>query len=60
MHNLDALWKRGKKFLGVTYPIIAGAMTWIPDSDVILGSLMAGQSIGLVNRIHPLKKAVRI
>jgi enoyl-[acyl-carrier protein] reductase II len=35
MSNLETLWQRGKKFLGVTHPIIAGAMTWISDSHFV-------------------------
>ena len=31
MKNLESLWQRGKEFLGVSYPLIAGAMTWISD-----------------------------
>lgn len=33
--NLKFLWKRGKEFLGVRFPIIAGAMTWISDSRFV-------------------------
>lgn len=29
---LNKLWKRGQDFLGVQYPIISGAMTWISTS----------------------------
>lgn len=29
MEQLNRLWKKGQDFLGVQYPIIAGAMTWI-------------------------------
>jgi enoyl-[acyl-carrier protein] reductase II len=32
MTHLDSLWQRGKDFLGVETPIMAGAMTWISDS----------------------------
>jgi enoyl-[acyl-carrier protein] reductase II len=32
MTSLESVWQRGKKFLGTSYPIIAGAMTWISDS----------------------------
>jgi enoyl-[acyl-carrier protein] reductase II len=47
---LEKLWIRGKDFLGVSYPIIAGAMTWISDSQFVaavakegaFGSLAAG------------------
>jgi enoyl-[acyl-carrier protein] reductase II len=43
-------WKRGQEFLGVEYPIISGAMTWISDSKLVkavsdaggLGVLAAG------------------
>ncbi len=35
MHNLESLWTKGKAFLGVPYPIIAGAMTWISDSQFV-------------------------
>ncbi len=35
MLALDSLWKKGKNFLGVSYPIIAGAMTWISDSHFV-------------------------
>ena len=33
--KLEALWKRGKEFLGSEYPILAGAMTWISDSRFV-------------------------
>jgi enoyl-[acyl-carrier protein] reductase II len=33
--DLDRLWHRGKEFLGVRYPIICGAMTWISDSELV-------------------------
>lgn len=33
--SLESLWKKGKNFLGVPYPIIAGAMTWISDSHFV-------------------------
>jgi enoyl-[acyl-carrier protein] reductase II len=35
MTSLESLWQRGKKFLGTSYPIIAGAMTWISDSSFV-------------------------
>jgi len=31
MKNHESLWRRGTEFLGVSYPLIAGAMTWISD-----------------------------
>ncbi len=35
-------WKRGKNFLGVKTPIIAGAMTWISDSRFVADVSNAG------------------
>ena len=35
MDRLSKLWKRGKDFLGVEYPIMAGAMTWISDYRLV-------------------------
>jgi enoyl-[acyl-carrier protein] reductase II len=35
MKHLASLWKEGKAFLGVEFPIIAGAMTWISDSKFV-------------------------
>ncbi|MFH1452971.1 MAG: nitronate monooxygenase [Armatimonadota bacterium] len=32
---IDNLWKKGKDFLGVKYPIISGGMTWISDFDLV-------------------------
>lgn len=31
---LDKLWQKGKKFLGVEYPILAGGMTWISNYEL--------------------------
>jgi enoyl-[acyl-carrier protein] reductase II len=50
MSGLETLWAKGKEFLGVRIPIIAGAMTWISDSQFVstvanagaFGSLAAG------------------
>ena len=47
---IERLWSRGKEFLGVEYPILGGAMTWISDSRFVaavanhgaFGSLAAG------------------
>lgn len=35
MASPESLWQKGKNFLGVSYPIIAGAMTWISDSNFV-------------------------
>jgi len=32
---LDKIWARGREFLGVRYPIICGAMTWISDAHLV-------------------------
>jgi len=52
MKYLPKLWKQGKDFLGVEYPILAGAMTWISNHKLVaavaehggFGSLAAGNS----------------
>lgn len=51
---LDGLWKTGQDFLGVRYPILCGAMTWISDSTLVkavsdqggFGCLAAGNMPG--------------
>ena len=35
-------WKRGQEFLGVEYPIISGAMTWISDAKLVKAVSDAG------------------
>ncbi|UCE43163.1 MAG: nitronate monooxygenase [Candidatus Aminicenantes bacterium] len=42
MSGLETLWSKGKHFLGVRIPIIAGAMTWISDSRFVSGIANAG------------------
>jgi enoyl-[acyl-carrier protein] reductase II len=32
---LSKLWDKGREFLGVRYPLISGAMTWISDSRLV-------------------------
>jgi enoyl-[acyl-carrier protein] reductase II len=59
-------WIRGREFLGVKYPIISGAMTWISDSKLVeavsngggMGVLAAGNMPGdiLKEEINSLKK----
>ncbi|MCD6454263.1 MAG: nitronate monooxygenase [Candidatus Aminicenantes bacterium] len=39
---LEKLWKKGKEFLGVKYPIISGAMTWISDHSLVSAVSEAG------------------
>lgn len=50
MELLDKFWQKGKDFLGVKYPIICGAMTWISNFHMVkavcdnggFGALAAG------------------
>ncbi len=35
MEQLNRLWKKGQDFLGVKYPIMAGAMTWISNANFV-------------------------
>ncbi len=35
MSILEKIWKKGKDFLGVKYPIISGGMTWISNYELI-------------------------
>ncbi|HCT85708.1 MAG TPA: hypothetical protein DF296_10980 [Candidatus Margulisbacteria bacterium] len=35
MALIETLWQKGKDFLGVDYPIIAGGMTWISNYELI-------------------------
>ena len=39
---LDKLWKRGREFLGVRFPILAGAMTWISEAGLVSAISNAG------------------
>lgn len=32
---MNKLWRRGKEFLGVEYPILGGAMSWISESRLV-------------------------
>ena len=51
---LDGLWQTGRDFLGVRYPIMCGAMTWISDAALVkavgdqggFGCLAAGNTHG--------------
>lgn len=64
--NETKFWKKGKDFLGVKYPIISGAMTWISDSKLVkavsdaggFGVLAAGNMPTdlLIKEIKTLKK----
>jgi enoyl-[acyl-carrier protein] reductase II len=32
---LERIWRKGSEFLGVEYPILCGAMTWLSDFDLV-------------------------
>lgn len=34
MSLLEKIWKKGKEFLGVPYPVISGGMTWISNFEL--------------------------
>ncbi len=42
MKLLDSQWQKGKNFLGVKYPIMAGAMTWISNHKLVSEVCNAG------------------
>ncbi len=40
--RLEALWARGKAFLGVDIPILCGAMTWVSERNLVAAISNAG------------------
>lgn len=42
MTSLQSLWKRGVAFLGVDYPILCGAMTWVSERNLVSAISNAG------------------
>jgi len=40
--KLDALWARGRNFLGTRYAILAGAMTWVSERNLVSAISNAG------------------
>jgi enoyl-[acyl-carrier protein] reductase II len=42
MTTLHALWKRGTDFLGTSYAIMAGAMTWVSERNLVSAISNAG------------------
>ncbi len=40
--RLDALWERGRAFLGVRYAIMGGAMTWLSERHLVAAISNAG------------------
>jgi enoyl-[acyl-carrier protein] reductase II len=39
---LNRLWQRGREFLGVEYPILGGAMSWLSESQLVSAISNAG------------------
>ena len=66
---LDSIWQEGRDFLGVRYPIMCGAMTWISDTTLVkavndqggFASLAAGNMPGdvLAEEIAKCSAAVK-
>ena len=42
MELLDQLWARGRAFLGTRYAILAGAMTWVSERNLVAAISNAG------------------
>ena len=42
MKQLDQLWARGRAFLGTRYAILAGAMTWVSERNLVAAISNAG------------------
>jgi enoyl-[acyl-carrier protein] reductase II len=45
--QLDALWQRGRAFLGVEYAIMGGAMTWVSERHLV-SALSNGGGFGVI------------
>ena len=45
--RLDKLWCRGRKFLGVEYAILGGAMTWVSERNLV-SALSNGGGFGVI------------
>ena len=45
--RLDELWRRGRKFLGVEYAILGGAMTWVSER-ILVSALSNGGGFGVI------------
>ncbi len=45
--RLDELWRRGRKFLGVEYAILGGAMTWVSERNLV-SALSNGGGFGVI------------
>lgn len=45
--RLDGLWKRGRDFLGTEYALMAGAMTWVSERNLV-SALSNGGGFGVI------------
>ena len=45
--RLDDLWKRGRDFLGTEYALMAGAMTWVSERNLV-SALSNGGGFGVI------------
>lgn len=45
--QLDALWQRGRDFLGTQYAILGGAMTWVSERNLV-SALSNGGGFGVI------------
>lgn len=44
---LEKLWARGREFLGVRYPILGGAMSWISEANLV-SAISNGGGFGVI------------
>src|SRR5258707_2097184 len=45
--HLDALWQRGREFLGSRYAIMGGAMTWVSERNLV-AAISNGGGFGVI------------
>lgn len=45
--RLDALWRRGREFLGTEFAILGGAMTWVSERNLV-SALSNGGGFGVI------------
>ena len=61
----ERFFARGSTFLGVQYTFMCGAMTWVSTPELVTAvcnagwfGCLAGQSVGLVDRIMPIRDII--
>jgi enoyl-[acyl-carrier protein] reductase II len=57
--RLDKFWNRGKELLGVEYPIMCGAMTWVSEPNLVAAVCNAGAFASLACGNMPPDELVR-